>query len=321
MLPNIQSQIEKRELQMNRNSRFTKEFTENDKVLFRMYDGKDKWKAGKIKRRLGRVNYEIDSEGKSFKRHANQMRQNFNHTNNIIPNLPQHPLNNTHPTTQNPTHIGENRPYANIENTTIQTEPEPQNTTCTFHQEDYETDLEYVKVAYVNPKYFQYYSLENVKPNRTYRAISGQTALLRDLGNTLKINIRGYKIVDNIPKVPIMQFDVLVCESFQKNILGLDVIRTKSTNITKCPIKKGFYFVQNFNVLAQHLPPFIPQGHYMLNLSLFEEKSLMAQVVAYGSLLIAETETQKYHGIDHGRGLQISPIVKNKYYCHLYKET
>ncbi|KAK9751538.1 Protein of unknown function (DUF1091) [Popillia japonica] len=154
-----------------------------------------------------------------------------------------------------------------------------------FHQENYDIDLEYVKMNYVNPIYFKYFILRNVKPNRTYRATSGQIAALRDLKNSLKINIRGYKIVDNIPKIPIMQFDVPLCEAFERNILGIDKLRMLSSNITKCPLKMGVYIFHNFKVIAQDLPPYIPQGHYMFNISLFEEKVLLVHGITYASVI------------------------------------
>lgn len=60
------------------------------------------------------------------------------------------------------------------------------------------------------------------------------------------MNIRGYKIVDSIPKIPIMQFDVPLCEAFERNNFGLDKLRTLSSNITKCPLKMVMTYFEHF---------------------------------------------------------------------------
>lgn len=48
-------------------------------------------------------------------------------------------------------------------------------------------DIYFVKINYANPAYAQSVVLQNVKPNRTYKAFSGHLHLLKDVSDTFKV--------------------------------------------------------------------------------------------------------------------------------------
>ncbi|KAK9708381.1 hypothetical protein QE152_g27226 [Popillia japonica] len=62
-----------------------------------------------------------------------------------------------------------------------------------YFQTDYNVIHHYIKVLYFHPKYISQIRVDNVKPNRTFRAFSAYHCQLVDVeGDAWKLNIHGY---------------------------------------------------------------------------------------------------------------------------------
>ncbi|KAK9693442.1 Protein of unknown function (DUF1091) [Popillia japonica] len=132
-----------------------------------------------------------------------------------------------------------------------------------LQQNDYTVEFHHISLDYFDRKFLKSIELKNVKPNRTHKAFAAAFDLITDIEDSdrYKVNVKGFRILSNGLDHLIGQFNVGVCQIIRKNTFGFEQI-IKTGNITPCPIKKGYYYANNFIVDEKRMPPYLPEGRY-----------------------------------------------------------
>lgn len=72
------------------------------------------------------------------------------------------------------------------------------------------------------------------------------------------------------------------CESYVKRSILFDVVmKTVGENINfnkPCPFNPGDYYVKDFNFAIEHMPSLVPEGRYLLNITVNEKSD---KIIAY----------------------------------------
>ncbi|KAF5287171.1 hypothetical protein FQR65_LT12300 [Abscondita terminalis] len=152
-----------------------------------------------------------------------------------------------------------------------------------FFQHDYDVkDIRLGDFDY-NKKLIHEMSFDYKKYNRTTKAVNITCFTRVDLTMTNTLGFaQSYRRYGNEFKEFPARLSFKLCLAVQNNVAG---IATSTTTNFSCPIKKNVrYTIHNWIPDVSRLPPFIPDGEYMLHVNVTYEKQYLYYFNAFGTV-------------------------------------
>ncbi|KAF2887567.1 hypothetical protein ILUMI_18606 [Ignelater luminosus] len=139
--------------------------------------------------------------------------------------------------------------------------------------------FERVEIVNFNKRYMKRLEAVTFKYNRTCAAVNATWILNINVGYNLNVVIQAYKFASNEYRLFPMRLQLNACEAINKDVAGLKGYFLQNQLITFC----------NWSPDQAHLPPFMPNGKYMLELQgLFKTSEiylLRAYITIYRSIV------------------------------------
>ncbi|KAF2885076.1 hypothetical protein ILUMI_21079 [Ignelater luminosus] len=159
-----------------------------------------------------------------------------------------------------------------------------------FHQNDYKVKFERVELISYKKEYLKHFRIVTFKYNRTCAVINVTWTFAIDVGYNYNLLLQMYRFASNEYRLFPVRLELNFCEAIKANVAGIEGI-THCGNFTGCPFIKvrlkilslsqeTLNFVTDFLIILQEkimhichwqpdparLPPFMPDGQYMIEI-------------------------------------------------------
>ncbi|XP_018335949.1 uncharacterized protein LOC108744587 [Agrilus planipennis] len=137
---------------------------------------------------------------------------------------------------------------------------------------------EFLNFTYLDRDIYPYAKIINFKLNKTLKTFNLTCKFNCDLTNDMSsyIHLEGYQFRSNEYRMGPINFNVKTCKLLGERSYGTTFL-IKNSNITSCPVKKGYYHYYNFAFDSASVPRFVPSGRWKFVIQLFINEKMAAQ--------------------------------------------
>ncbi|XP_015834989.2 uncharacterized protein LOC107397835 [Tribolium castaneum] len=151
--------------------------------------------------------------------------------------------------------------------------------TCSLAQATIILKNEFAKLVEHDNSYIRINSFKFYKKSRTLAALNVTYTTLEDINSDedIKITVAALQFKGTEYKKTVIDFAIGICTVYRANKFdSLNLI--KDSNLKECPFPKGDYYINDLAPTADMLPPFFPEGKWMLDIAFTHKSRAVARV-------------------------------------------
>ncbi|KAJ3659189.1 hypothetical protein Zmor_010891 [Zophobas morio] len=138
---------------------------------------------------------------------------------------------------------------------------------------------DFAKLVRCDESFIKFTSFKFYKKSRTFAALNVTYTTFQDITSDehVRLKVSAWQLRGNEFKKTVVDFSMGICTLYKANKFGaLSLI--KDSNLTGCPFPKDVYYINDMAPTSDVLPPFFPEGKWMLQLNFFNNGKVITEV-------------------------------------------
>ncbi|XP_068906952.1 uncharacterized protein, partial [Tenebrio molitor] len=138
---------------------------------------------------------------------------------------------------------------------------------------------DFAKLVEYDDSYLKVTSFKFYKKSRTKAALNVTYTTLYDIvsDEDMRISVAALQFRGNEYKRTVIDFSIGICSIYRANKFdALNLI--KDSNLKGCPFPKGPYYINDIAPTADFIPPFFPEGKWLLDMTFIHADKIVTRV-------------------------------------------